>query len=61
LKYALFFSKIMHSYPDIFLRIMACQEEVLDRYIEIAAARISYKDFMRWLVPRLPLSLLRTM
>ncbi len=61
LRYALFFSKMMHSYPDIFLRIMACQEEVLDRYIEIAAARISYKDFMRWLVPRLPLSLLRTL
>jgi hypothetical protein len=52
---------MMHSYPDIFLRILACQEEVLDRYIEIAAARISYKDFMRWLVPRLPLSLLRTL
>jgi geranylgeranyl reductase family protein len=61
LRYALFFSKMMHSYPDIFLRILACQEEVLDRYIEIAAARISYKDFMRWLVPRLPLSLLRTL
>ena len=61
LRYALFFSRMMHSYPEIFLRILACQEEVLDRYIEIAAARISYKDFMRWLVPRLPLSLLRTL
>ncbi|MCX6678476.1 MAG: geranylgeranyl reductase family protein [Methanothrix sp.] len=61
LRYALFFSKMMHSYPEIFLRILACQEEVLDRYIEIAAARMSYKDFMRWLVPRLPISLLRTL
>ncbi|MDD1761705.1 MAG: geranylgeranyl reductase family protein [Methanothrix sp.] len=59
LRYALFFTKIMHSFPDIFLRIMACEDEVLDRYIDIAAARISYKDFMRWMVPRIPMSLLR--
>jgi geranylgeranyl reductase family protein len=61
LRYALFFSKMMHRYPEIFLRILACQEEVLDMYIEIAAAKISYKDFMRWLLPRLPMSLLRTL
>jgi geranylgeranyl reductase family protein len=61
LRYALFFSKMMHRYPETFLRILACQEEVLDRYIEIAAARISYRDFMRWLIPRLPINLLRTL
>ncbi|MCK9442745.1 MAG: geranylgeranyl reductase family protein [Methanothrix sp.] len=61
LRYALFLSKMMHNYPEIFLRILACREEVLDRYIEIAAAKISYKDFLRWLLPRLPLSLLRTL
>ena len=61
LRYALFFSKMMHRYPEIFLRILACQEEVLDMYIEIAAAKISYKDFMRWLLPRLPINLLRTL
>ena len=59
LRYALFFTKIMHSFPDIFLRIMACEDEILDRYIDIAAARMSYKDFIRWLVPRIPMSLLR--
>ncbi len=61
LKYALIFSRIMHSYPEIFLRILACREEVLDRYIEITAAGLSYRDFLRWLVPRLPISLLRTL
>jgi geranylgeranyl reductase family protein len=61
LRYALFFFKMMHRYPEIFLRILACQEEVLDMYIEIAAAKISYKDFMRWLLPRLPINLLRTL
>jgi len=61
LRYALFFSKMMHRYPETFLRILACQEEVLDRYIEIAAARISYRDFIHWLIPRLPINLLRTL
>jgi len=59
LRYALLFSRIMHSHPDTFLRILACQEEILDRYIEIAAARRTYRDFVRWVVPRLPGSILR--
>lgn len=61
LRYARLFSWIMHSYPKIFFRILTCHEEVLDRYIEIAAARKTYRDFIRWLVPRLPISLLRTL
>jgi len=60
LRYSLFFAKIMHSFPEVFLRIMASEEEILDKYIDIAAARISYKDFMRWLIPRIPLSILRS-
>lgn len=61
LRYALFLSRIMHSHPNLFLRIMACHDEVLDRYMEIAASRRSYKDFVCWLAPRLPLSLLRSL
>lgn len=61
LRYALFFSKIMHSHPDIFLNVLACHEETLDRYVDIAAARLSYRDFLLWMVPRLSLSLLRNL
>ena len=61
LRYARLLSRIMHSYPGVFFRILTCHEEVLDRYIEIAAARRTYRDFVRWLVPRLPISLLRTL
>ncbi len=60
LRYAWMFSKLMHSRPEIFMRILTCRNEVLDRYIEIAAAKNSYKDFLRWLVPRLPWTILRT-
>ncbi|NMC09391.1 MAG: geranylgeranyl reductase family protein [Methanothrix sp.] len=60
LGYALQFSKMMHSHPNIFLRILASQDDVLDRYLEIATAKGSYKGFLRWLVPRLPISILRS-
>lgn len=60
LGYALQFSKMMHSHPNIFLRILASQDDVLDRYLEIATAKGSYKGFLRWLVPRLPICILRS-
>ncbi len=59
LRYALFFSRIMHSHPGIFLRTLAREEKVLERYLEVGAGRMSYRDFMLWLLPRLPLSLMR--
>jgi geranylgeranyl reductase family protein len=59
LRYALFFSRIMHSHPSIFLRILAREEKVLERYLEVGAGEMSYRDFMLWLLPRLPLSLMR--
>lgn len=60
LGYALFFSRIMHSHPRIFLRILAREEKVLERYLEVGAGQMSYRNFMLWLLPRLPLSLMRT-
>ena len=59
LRYALFFSRIMHSHPRIFLRTLAREEKVLERYLEVGAGQMSYRNFMLWLLPRLPLSLMR--
>ena len=59
LGHALFFSKIMHRHPRLFLRILAREEQVLERYLEVGAGRMSYRDFMIWLLPRLPLSLIK--
>ena len=59
LGYALFFSRIMHSHPRIFLRTLVREEKVLERYLEVGAGQMSYRNFMLWLLPRLPLSLMR--
>lgn len=61
LRYSLLLSKVMHSCPWIFFRILTGQEEVLDRYVETATARTTYKNFMHWLIPRLPLCALRSL
>jgi len=58
LRYALILSQAMHSHPKAFSWMLERHNEVLDRYIEIAAAKRSYKDFVRWLVPRLPMGIL---
>ena len=58
LGYALLLSQAMHSHPEAFSWMLERHNEVLDRYIEIPAARRSYKVFVRWLVPRLPFELL---
>lgn len=59
LKYTLLLSRIMHSRPDILYRVLTSQEEILDMYMEIAAARRTYKNFMSGLLSRIPGGILR--
>jgi geranylgeranyl reductase family protein len=54
LRHALILSRIMHCWPGVFLRLLASEEEILDKYMEIAASRSSYKGYVRWLLPRMP-------
>jgi geranylgeranyl reductase family protein len=54
LRYAFMLSRLLHSHPEVCFRILTSEEEVLERYIDIATPRTNYCDFMRWLLPRLP-------
>lgn len=58
LKYALLFSKTVHSRPELFLRILTSKERFIDKYVEIIASRGTYKSYVKWLLPRIPMSLL---
>ena len=55
LQYSLLFSNLMHRFPKILLRLLASDGDVLDKYLEVPARRRSYKSFLAWLLPRLPL------
>jgi geranylgeranyl reductase family protein len=58
LRYALLFSKMMHSRPDLFFRILTSQERFIDKYVETLALKRSYKSYVKWLLPRIPGSFL---
>ncbi|MFB3764386.1 MAG: geranylgeranyl reductase family protein [Methanotrichaceae archaeon] len=58
LKYALLFAKTVHSRPELFLKLLTSQEQFIDKYVEVIASRGTYKSYIRWLMPRIPMSLL---
>jgi geranylgeranyl reductase family protein len=54
LRYSLYFSRLMHWFPKVFLRLMATETKVLDKYLEVPARRRSYRRYLGWLLPRVP-------
>jgi len=58
LKYSLMLSRVMYRFPGIFFKIFTTCEEVLDKYLEVPAAKRTYRSYMKWLIPRVPKFLL---
>lgn len=58
LKYSLILSKILHSYPSIFLKILI-NNEAINKYLEVPSLKLSYKNYIKWLIPRIPKLLLK--
>jgi geranylgeranyl reductase family protein len=54
LKYALEFSSLAHKYPNIFIKLLASNKSILDKYLEVPAGNMSYKEFKKWLLIRTP-------
>lgn len=61
LRCSLLISRAMYSYPRFFFRIFTGQDEILDKCAETLTARTTYKNFICWLLPRLPLYALRSL
>ena len=54
LRWSLMLSRIMHRFPGVFFRLLADNDEVLDRFLDVAGAKTTYKSYMTWLMPRIP-------
>jgi flavin-dependent dehydrogenase len=54
LKYSLIMAKIMHSWPEMFFRMLTTRDDFLDKFLEVPAMKGTYKSLIRWLVPRMP-------
>lgn len=61
LKYSLLFSKFMYSMPKLFLTTMTTSQRALRHYLHVPLNSVSYKEYLRWLLPRTPLILLKSL
>ncbi len=58
LKYSLLLSKMMHSFPWLFLKSFTQNSEMIDKFLEVPAAKSTYKNYIEWLIPKIPKYLL---
>lgn len=52
LRYSLFFTKLMHRFPGLFFKLLTSNDDVLSKFLEVAAMQLSYQQYLRWLLPR---------
>ncbi len=50
LRYSLLFARIMHIFPDLTFRIFTNKPDILEKFIEVAAFKMTYKDFLKWII-----------
>ncbi len=58
LNYSLIFVKLINSYPSLFLKIFA-SNKAIEKFLEVPTMETSYKNYIKWLIPRIPMFLLR--
>lgn len=58
LRQAYYMSRILHSLPGVFLKILATHEEAIDKLLNVALWEMSYREFLVWLLARTPRYLL---
>ncbi len=58
LRYSLLMSKFANSFP-LFFALAVENESLVDKFIDISLQKVTYKNLLRWLVPRLPRYLCR--
>ncbi|TGC11402.1 geranylgeranyl reductase family protein [Methanolobus halotolerans] len=50
LRYSLIFARIMHKFPKLTFNIFTKEEAIIDKFLEVAAFRLSYKQYLKWLL-----------
>ncbi len=59
LKDSLIFTKFMYKFPKLFLKLMASDKNVLGRYLDVPANKLTYKEYLRWMRYRTPVFLMQ--
>jgi geranylgeranyl reductase family protein len=59
LRWALVLARLMHRIPGVFIRVIAGNGDVLERFIRVVSVHATYGEFVRWLLPKVPALLAR--
>ncbi|MBN2014492.1 MAG: geranylgeranyl reductase family protein [Candidatus Altiarchaeota archaeon] len=59
LEHSLEFSRLIHQYPNILIRLVASNEPLISRYLDTAVGRLGYRAYRNWLLLRVPYYLLQ--
>jgi flavin-dependent dehydrogenase len=52
LRYALLFARLLHAWPGGLLRLFSTDRALLEKYLDVPAARMTYRQYFRWFLPR---------
>ena len=52
LRYGLLFARLLHAWPNMLLRLFSTNAALIDKYLEVPAARLTYRQYFRWFLPR---------
>jgi geranylgeranyl reductase family protein len=50
--HALLFARLLHAWPEGLLRLFSTDRALLQKYLDVPAARMSYRQYFRWFLPR---------
>ena len=50
--YGLLFAKLLHAWPAGLLRLFSTDRALLQKYLDVPAARMTYRHYVRWFLPR---------
>lgn len=54
LKRLWYLTRLFHDFPNVFLKLLATNEKLLGKCLEVPACRTSYKELLPWIAARLP-------
>ena len=61
LEYSLRLTRLVHTYPGIFFRLLSSDKRVIEKGLDLLAESMDYKEYIKWLVPRVPYFMLKAL
>jgi len=55
LRWSLWMSKVVYRFPEAFLGLFVRSKRLSEKYLEVPLHKLTYAQFVRWMVPRLPI------